>query len=248
MKHLLIQSVKNNRWYLISISVFLLASYAMFFIGSLETITIATMEDHFFEYLTAILFLGASVLFLLVSLKNRKSYFFGVLAFIFFLGFGEEISWGQRVFGWSTPERMKSINVQGEMNIHNLEIFHEFSFEKQDKTGLAKLLTMSVMYKLFCLAFGVILPLATMFSKHIRRLAEKMRLPVPALVLGLFFILNWLVSFSLKPLFPWDYGHPIVEVRECCSAFIFFVISFSFYQKTIQSSRSKSGNSATNFN
>jgi hypothetical protein len=33
---------------------------------------------------------------------------------------GEEISWGQRLFGFETPETMKSINLQRETNLHNL--------------------------------------------------------------------------------------------------------------------------------
>lgn len=33
---------------------------------------------------------------------------------------GEEISWGQRIFGWLTPEEFEDVNNQGETNIHNI--------------------------------------------------------------------------------------------------------------------------------
>lgn len=33
---------------------------------------------------------------------------------------GEEISWGQQLFGWSTPEEIKTMNDQDETNIHNM--------------------------------------------------------------------------------------------------------------------------------
>jgi hypothetical protein len=33
---------------------------------------------------------------------------------------GEEISWGQRIFGWITPQDLAGINKQGETNLHNL--------------------------------------------------------------------------------------------------------------------------------
>lgn len=33
---------------------------------------------------------------------------------------GEEISWGQRIFGWMTPGALEDINKQGETNIHNI--------------------------------------------------------------------------------------------------------------------------------
>lgn len=35
---------------------------------------------------------------------------------------GEEISWGQRLFGWVTPEQLEVINRQGETNVHNIGI------------------------------------------------------------------------------------------------------------------------------
>lgn len=41
------------------------------------------------------------------------------LGIIFIIG--EEISWGQRIFGWETSAKMKAINKQAETNIHNIE-------------------------------------------------------------------------------------------------------------------------------
>ena len=36
----------------------------------------------------------------------------------FYVAF-EEISWGQWIFNWSTPDAMKEVNYQGETNLHN---------------------------------------------------------------------------------------------------------------------------------
>jgi hypothetical protein len=45
------------------------------------------------------------------------------LASSVFLGLGmEEISWGQRVFGWTAPEGLKALNYQQETNLHNLVV------------------------------------------------------------------------------------------------------------------------------
>ncbi len=33
---------------------------------------------------------------------------------------GEELSWGQHLFGWATPEYWNTINDQGETNLHNI--------------------------------------------------------------------------------------------------------------------------------
>jgi hypothetical protein len=45
---------------------------------------------------------------------------FGV-AFLF--GIGEEISWGQRLFGLQTPEWFAKNNRQSEINLHNLVVY-----------------------------------------------------------------------------------------------------------------------------
>jgi len=42
------------------------------------------------------------------------------ISILFFLASGEEISWGQRIFNFSTPEYLSSINDQNELNIHNI--------------------------------------------------------------------------------------------------------------------------------
>lgn len=43
----------------------------------------------------------------------------GVAVFGCLYVFGEEISWGQKFFGWNTPETWAQINTQAETNIHN---------------------------------------------------------------------------------------------------------------------------------
>ena len=40
------------------------------------------------------------------------------LGCVYFLG--EELSWGQHIFGWATPEFWAAINRQGETNLHNV--------------------------------------------------------------------------------------------------------------------------------
>jgi hypothetical protein len=40
------------------------------------------------------------------------------LACVYFAG--EEVSWGQHLFGWQTPESLQAVNRQQETNIHNI--------------------------------------------------------------------------------------------------------------------------------
>jgi hypothetical protein len=45
-------------------------------------------------------------------------YLLAAIGFVFIAG--EEISWGQRIIGWATPESIAAINKQDETNIHNV--------------------------------------------------------------------------------------------------------------------------------
>jgi len=83
-------------------------------------------EDRAYEWIGFLGFLGAGI-FSLLSLLYRKKmpkfvalYLLGI-GFFFIVCAGEEISWGQRVFGWETPESFAEANEQGETNLHNLE-------------------------------------------------------------------------------------------------------------------------------
>lgn len=40
------------------------------------------------------------------------------LACVYFVG--EELSWGQRLAGWQTPDALQALNRQGETNLHNI--------------------------------------------------------------------------------------------------------------------------------
>lgn len=42
-----------------------------------------------------------------------------LLALVLFMMAGEELSWGQRIFHWATPESYRVRNAQGETNLHN---------------------------------------------------------------------------------------------------------------------------------
>ena len=82
-----------------------------------------TQEDAWVEDLTAISFLLASFLLFATARMERNSvrryiYILGGLVMVFAVG--EEISWGQRIFGFATPGFLFDLNSQHEFNIHNL--------------------------------------------------------------------------------------------------------------------------------
>ena len=81
-------------------------------------------EDGLVENSTAAAFAVAAVLLLWESRRSahflRRSLLIAVAAAALFVA-GEEISWGQRIFGIDTPDGLSAINDQGEINFHNIE-------------------------------------------------------------------------------------------------------------------------------
>ena len=83
-----------------------------------------TREDALVENSTAFLFFLTALLLLAIAARGRGVpgrwlYILGALAFVF--ATGEEISWGQRIFGFETPNYLREINFQNEFNLHNID-------------------------------------------------------------------------------------------------------------------------------
>ncbi len=89
--------------------------------------TFLYQEDGLLEILTASLLFLASIQFYFAG-KNATRLFLKrqvVIAFFLLSIFSmfvlmEEISWGQRIFSWDTPDTIKAINHQQETNLHNI--------------------------------------------------------------------------------------------------------------------------------
>ena len=82
-----------------------------------------TREDYWVENLTAVWFLLAGLLLVVTAWMERSSfrrcvYILGGLAMVF--AAGEEISWGQRIFGFATPDFLMGLNESKEFNVHNI--------------------------------------------------------------------------------------------------------------------------------
>jgi tetratricopeptide (TPR) repeat protein len=90
----------------------------------------------------------------------------------------EEISWGQRVFGWSTPAFLKERNLQGEINIHNIFVGPVHSSAKSfAEYFLAAALT----------AYGVLYPFFLNRGLAAARWLDRKGLAAPPLYLFPFF-------------------------------------------------------------
>jgi hypothetical protein len=81
-------------------------------------------EDALLENLTALLAIGAAVLLLIALPRaDRPSRILASLAAIAAILFaGEEISWGQRIFGFDSTGVFAAANYQRETNVHNFSL------------------------------------------------------------------------------------------------------------------------------
>ncbi len=230
----------NLKPYIIVIIIFLALNYLIYILFDIETtvkiVQIVGNEDGIIEYMTFFSFLIATFLFIGAFLR-RKNIFFLLLAIVFFMGAGEEISWGQRIFSFSTPESLNKINVQNEFNIHNIGIFNTYDPVKGGKkSGMAKLVTIGFLYKLFWLGYCIVLPLVVMSSNKILSFVKKIHLPIPPFSIGIFFFIGWLfyrivVKFFFEPGQPILYYLTVGEMEESVSAFIFMILGIYFYNK-----------------
>ncbi|MEW5757585.1 MAG: hypothetical protein AB1810_14920 [Pseudomonadota bacterium] len=112
----------------------------------------ATFEDLTGEW-TQVFFFAATCLVAgrLAWDAGRYRVFFILLGLACFYVAMEEISWGQRIFGFASPEYFRTQNLQGEINIHN---FFTGPFATTLKHGLAYLIAAGL------IGYGVVYPWA----------------------------------------------------------------------------------------
>jgi hypothetical protein len=224
------QHFKNRSWLSIHVllSLIILVSYSIFFWMDSETIYALGYEDGFFEYLTAILFFLASILMLALAVQKRNWWFAG-LFILLFVGAGEEISWGQRLLGIETPEELKNVNVQGEITLHNLELFNRENFDKSVKTGWQKFLTINTVYRVFIMIYGVVFPVIALFSPFILSFFQRIKIPIINARIGIYFFFSW-IAFRVMNIcyLGADDFFAAEEIFECLTGWVWFFAAIDF--------------------
>jgi hypothetical protein len=121
-------------------------------------------EDGFVEYSQAFLYLGAAGIFAFIATRKgfRNVWYLGY-ALLFFALFGEEVSWGQRIFNLLTPAELDAINVQHETNLHNIE-------------GLHRHVRMIGFF--ICLTICYAIPLTDRYLAGLQRLYRVLKMPI----------------------------------------------------------------------
>lgn len=123
------KSLSEISKYIKSVYLFIILLFISFYAASYLHYQFLYEEDGFFESLTAVLAIASSLL-MLVSVcrtKNHNGTIIKLILSVLFFLFGmEEISWGQRIFGWETPTFLATRSLQNETNIHN--VFNEYLY------------------------------------------------------------------------------------------------------------------------
>ena len=215
------------------LAVYLALAYAS--VALPEEIAVALIrENGLFETLGALCFLITSILFWTAYVRSKQALGDGspeksfkrisyvLLALLFFFGAGEEISWGQRLFTLPVPEAIREVNVQEELNIHNLRIF----YEGENKAGVLHLFHVRRLFNVFWLVVAVMIPFAAHLHIPTSRWL-KARIPVGPTVLGLLFLANYIVGRAIWTADPY-YVEVVktIEIEESNFAvlFVFFAI------------------------
>jgi hypothetical protein len=226
------KEIINNKFNIILISIVIALSYSVYLLSE-KTVIYLTSEENLYEGGTALFLLLSSILFIISSKRNL---FMLLLALVFFFGAGEEISWGQRIIGFEPPDKIKKENIQSEFNIHNLPYFNGTKYKGKhiSKSGWERLTEMNFLFRVFILSFGIALPLIAYHILFIKKIVQRLKIPVPPVSMGLFFIVSWILCKLVLRIIPngldQNYYNGVNEIWEFLTAFIIFNFGIYFYK------------------
>ena len=230
--------MKNLRLYHVGLTSWVCLSYMMFVALDGNVVVRMTQEDGIVEWIGALGFLVASAIFIflffrvdsaqdLLFVRPKKNIFFLALGVLFFLGFGEEISWGQRLFEIETPHFMSQINTKNEINIHNTIFFHEVPRGPRE-LGEINIISVSRLFSIFWFFYCVILPIVGRVKLLGYFFAEKIKLPVISLWIGSVFMINYAISKVFEASYA-EFAIGIIEVKEANFAILFVFVGMYFW-------------------
>jgi hypothetical protein len=176
---------------------------------------VALQEDQVPEWMTFWAFFISGILFTQAAYRHYGAesripwFLLCVGIFCFFVAL-EEISWGQRLFGYQPPAYFLQQNFQQEFNFHNVV--------DTDWRLLA--------LKAVILGYGIVLPVIWMIPL-VRRLCLKMTIVPPPI----FFAPAFLAAYCLYEVYPWRFSGEQVELM-LGFGFMFSALALvSFFRK-----------------
>ena len=167
--------------------------------------------------LLQVIFLLFSLIFFVKFIKknfNNINVIIKIFSILYLLGifyyFFEEISWGQHLFGWSTPQFFSNFNHQNETNIHNISsLFNE--------------LPRNLLLIWCTLSFIFVKVLKSKYFIYKKLILPSVNLKFISLLILMFFVPDLLIDkLDIAP------GHPAKNDKEIFLNIFFEVISFNF--------------------
>lgn len=170
-------------------------------------------EDGPAEWIATISLLGCAAVCIerAIKLRAQTSKKFIVvnllMASIFFLGVGEELSWGQRIFGIESSNFFIENNLQKETNFHNLKLSH---------LNVNKLIFGTIM-GLFLFFYLFVLTFLYHRTKKVKSLVDSLGIPIPKFhhIIGM--VIMGMIVKSIDAVDKW-------ELMELAASMLFLAI------------------------
>ena len=231
---------------LVPVSTYLLVFglYGLYAMGPRSLLNWLAGEDRAVEWAGTVALLAGGLLFTLAfarskgagqrigRLRTSRNILLLVFAFVTIFAAGEEISWGQRILGFETPDALASVNEQDEFNLHNLRALNPL-VDGQGRSELRLFLTANRAFALFVVALVAGWPLLHAASRTVRRLNERLRIPVVPLWLAPLVILIPVLVRVVDPFIPlgFNQGH-VHEVKESLNSVMLGLAAWYTYRGT----------------
>ncbi len=149
--------VKNWRMAIFSSGIILFCLYVFLKWRLPDVFYTLDREDSIIEYAQSSFFFAAGIFSFLAftvvrklnvkkTLRNVWLALLLLSAIVLMVLAGEEISWGQRIFGISTPEELKAINQQDETTLHNVSFIFKYVYDAYLLMGIYGILSWVVFY------------------------------------------------------------------------------------------------------
>jgi hypothetical protein len=224
-KHLKIMGPINRSLIVITCFVIIGILYVAFgpYIFHPHQLHAINREDGIIEYGSAFLLLVCCIVSVILAFRfsgqRSRTVMHSLFAFVFFVMVGEEISWGQRIFGLSTPEIMKNINVQDELNIHNL-----FGY------------TADHIFSAGLFIYGFVVPILARTSTFFYKLFGYIGLPVASLGLAIsFLMISMMYDWTIYRFLPAPRHLRIAELQELLASLAFCMLMYESWLLTLNS-------------
>jgi len=191
---------KNN--YLFIIAALGMSLSVFVFVNGGQNTAHLWNEGRVVETITELGFLFGffSFLYLGLNTKGKATKFWMFLwAALSLLFLGEEASWGQHFLMYKTPEYIANVNIQGEINLHNLNFLQSYSLLEGDGLSLRNFLTAQNLFQLGFLTYFFVLPVMANIN-ILKVLANKLHIPMPHIKLMIFIWIPIALTICLSAL------------------------------------------------